>query len=35
MRSEGFGIVSDNSAIEDFSKLRSKFHDEQRRARQL
>jgi hypothetical protein len=33
--SDRFRIVRDNSVIEDLSELRSEFHYEQRRARQL
>jgi hypothetical protein len=35
VRSDGFRIVRDNFVVEDFSELRSEFHYEQRRARQL
>jgi hypothetical protein len=35
VRGDRFGIVRDNCVIEDFSKPRSEFHYEQRRARQL
>jgi hypothetical protein len=35
MRSECVGVVHDDFVAEDFSKLRSELHSEQRRARQL
>jgi hypothetical protein len=35
MRRDHFRIVCDNFFAEDFSKLRTEFHYEQRRARQL
>jgi hypothetical protein len=35
VRSDCFRIVCDNFVAEDLSKLRSEFHYEERRARQL
>jgi hypothetical protein len=35
VRSKRFRVISDNVVAEDFSKLRSELHSDQRRARQL